>query len=169
MGGRQVTSLAWVVGALAFAGSVRAEQDAAPLAGQRVRAHLAGMKAPLVGEVVAVGKQHLTLETAAAERVEIRWADVHRLERSRAKKGNTVRGLGGGATALGVLVVLVATFSTLDESGVGEPLLIGAFLAGGALIGSQIRTEKWEQEPVPWTGGVARRGRGFGVRLAVSF
>jgi len=168
MRGRQVASLACVVGALAFAGSAGAEQDAAPLAGQRIRAHLTGMKAPLVGEVVAVGEQHLTLETAAAERVEIRWADVSWIERSRGKRGNTVRGLVGGATALGVLVALVATFSTLDESGVGEPLRIGTFLAGGAFIGSQIRTEKWEPEPSPWTGGVARRCRGFGVRLAVS-
>lgn len=169
MGGRQVASLAWVVGALALAGSAGAEQDAAPLAGQRIRAHLTDVEAPLVGEVVAVGERHLTLETAAAKRVEIRWADVYWLERSRGKRSNTARGLVGGATALGVLVALVAAFSTLDESGVGEPLLIGTFLAGGAFIGSQIKTEKWEPEPPPGTGGVARRGRGFGARLAVSF
>jgi len=96
--GLRLTRLACTATALLFAGSVAAQDDAAALAGHRVRLNVSGMKQPLIGNVVAIGDQHLSVQAeASAERTEVRWADVKLLQVSRGKKGNTLKGLLGGA------------------------------------------------------------------------
>jgi len=72
--------------------------------------------------------------------------------------------------AWGAVVGLYAAFGTLDESGVGEPLFIAGVVAAGGVVGSQIKTERWERVPLS---RVAIRlipaPRGAGAELVLRF
>jgi hypothetical protein len=64
----------------------------------------------------------------------------------------------------------MAAFDTLDESGLGEPLVIGGYLATGALVGSLVKTERWSEVPLRVAGRVGSRGRpGIRLQVAVRF
>lgn len=159
-------------GLVAFlvAGSVAAQDDAADLSGRRVRLRLSAKK-PQVGRVLSVGEKDISLRLEPrGEVAHVGWADIERLEVSRGKQGNTLKGLLGGAAAWGIMVGLIAAFDTLDESGVAEPVVIGGFLGGGALVGRRIQTEKWREVPVPTVGGsAAGNGTGFRLEFVVRF
>lgn len=90
------------------------------------------------------------------------------LQVSRGKRGNTLKGVLAAAWA--ATVGLMAAFDTLDESGLGEPLVIGGYLATGALVGSLVKTERWSEVPLPSAGSVVSRSRpGFRLEVAVRF
>jgi hypothetical protein len=139
--------------------------------GERVRLTLLPTKESLVATLVATGDDRITVQPVSSpEKKEIDWADLGRLQVSRGKRGHTLKGLLAGAAAWAATVGLVAAFDTLDESGLGEPLVIGGYLATGALVGSLVRTESWSDVALPAAGHVASRSRpGFRVQLAVGF
>ena len=75
-----------------------------------------------------------------------------------------------GALAWLAVVGLYAAFDTVDESGVAEPLFIGGMIAAGGIVGSLIKTERWETVPVPSVSARVRpRRRGVGVELVLAF
>lgn len=139
--------------------------------GQRVRVTLVPTKERLVATLEAAGDDRMTLQpVSSSEKKQIRWADVGELQVSRGRRGNTLKGVLAGAAAWAVTVGLMAAFDTLDESGLSEPLVIGGYLATGALAGSLVKTERWKEVPLPSAGRVASRsGPGFRLQVAVRF
>jgi hypothetical protein len=124
-----------------------------------------------VAAVVATGGDRLTVQPlSSSESREIQWADVGELQVSRGKHGHTVKGVLAGAAAWALTVGLMAAFDTLDESGLGEPLVIGGYLATGALVGSLVRTERWGEVALPSAGRVGSRSpSGLRLQVAVRF
>ena len=141
------------------------------LVGSRVRIRVGPMGEPSVGVLEGATPDELVIRPeGAAPPVHVRRSDVLQLEVSRGPRRHTLKGLLAGAVAWGAMVGLVAAFDTLDESGVGEPLVIGGMLAVGAGIGSLIKTERWERIP----GGrvsvrIGPTPGGLQARIAVRF
>jgi hypothetical protein len=146
-----------------------AEEDLS--AGQRVRVTLASTHERIVAKIVETGDARLTLQpVASSETRQLQWADVSELQVSRGKHRNTLKGVLGGAAAWALTLGLMAAFDTLDESGLGEPLVIGGYLATGALVGTFVKTERWGEVPVPSAGrAVSRSGPGLRLQVAVKF
>jgi hypothetical protein len=115
----------------------------------------------LVATLVATGDDRMTVQpVSSCARKEFQWADVGSLQVSRGKRGNALKGVLAGAAAWAATVGLMAAFDTLDESGLGEPLVIGGYLATGA-GGEPVKTERWVGAT-----GVRRTGRhGAPLRL----
>jgi hypothetical protein len=168
-------------GTLAVSNEVRVisqETGAPPLVGQveadilgkRVRVD-SGAPVPVVGLVTGVDADALLIQTS--ERGDVRrmlWDDILGLEVSRGYKRHTVRGLAGGALAWLAVVGLYAAFDTLDESGVGEPLLIAGMVGAGGVVGSFFKTERWERLPVSAASvRVIPRKRGVQAEIVVRF
>jgi hypothetical protein len=128
-------------------------------------------KERLVATLVATGDDRMTVRpVSSSETRQIQWADVGQIQVSRGKRGNALKGVLAGAAAWAVTVGLMAAFDTLDESGLGEPLVIGGYLATGALVGSLVRTERWSEVPRPSAGRAASQGRpGLRLQVAVRF
>jgi hypothetical protein len=120
---------------------------------------------------MATEHDHMTVQPISSnEKKQIQWADVVGLEASRGKRRNTWKGVLAGAAAWAATVGLVAAFDTLDESGLGEPLVIGGYLATGALVGSLVKTERWREVGLPSAGRVGSRNRpGLRLEVAVRF
>jgi hypothetical protein len=161
-----------VLGVLLLGVSHSEAQEAAErLVGSRVRVRTSDHESPRVGVLEAAHPDGLLIgSSASALPIEIRRADITRLEVSRGKRRNTLKGLLAGAVAWGAVVGLVAAFDTLDESGVGEPLFVGGMLAAGAAVGSMVKTERWERVPVgAASAGLAPHARGLQARFVWSF
>jgi hypothetical protein len=117
------------------------------LLGKRIRVQTTGAT-QVVGLVVDSDADSLSIQSDPDGSVSrVARGEVRRLEVSRGFRRHTIQGLVGGVVAWGAVVGLYAAFDTLDESGVGEPLFIGGVVAAGGLVGSLIKTERWE--PVP--------------------
>ncbi|HEX9189574.1 MAG TPA: hypothetical protein VGB87_21040 [Vicinamibacteria bacterium] len=118
------------------------------LLGSRVRVRTIQPGEPRVGVFEQSTPDELVIRTGGPDSpVRVRRADVAGLEVSRGTRRHALKGLLAGAVAWGALVGLVAAFDTLDESGVGEPLVIGGMLAAGAGVGALVKTERWERVP----------------------
>lgn len=142
--------MSWMVLLLASIG-VRyvSADDQHTLVGSRVRIETAGSAVPLVGVIADANPDSFLIETSsqgAAFRVSRN--DIFGLEVSRGYRRRTWQGVAGGVLAWAAVVGLYAAFDTLDESGVGEPLFIGGLVAAGGVVGSLIKTERWEKVPV---------------------
>jgi hypothetical protein len=123
-----------------------------------------------VGVLEETTGEDLILRTSATSPVKVHRTDVARLEVSRGTRRNTLKGLLAGAVAWGALVGLVAAFDTLDESGVGEPFVIGGMLAAGAGIGTLVKTERWERvSPDRLSIAIGPAPGGFQARVSVTF
>ncbi len=145
----------WAIPLLLAASTASAEGDA--IVNQRVRLRLLASPEAVIGTALAVTQERMTLQISGLDtRQEIPWRDVKWLELSRGKKRNTLKGVFAGAALWGAIVGAFAVGSTLDESGVGEPVFIGVLLAGGGLVGHGIQAEKWERVPVPAATGETR-------------
>ena len=144
--------------------------DEADLLGKRVRVDT-GASAPLVGVVTDADADALRIrEAARGSEVRVSRDAILVLEASRGFRRHTVRGLVGGALAWGAVVGLYAAFDTLDESGVGEPLFIGGMVAAGGLVGSLIKTERWERLPLSTVSARVRpAGRGVRAEVVLTF
>jgi hypothetical protein len=156
--------------ALAFCSIVGIVPTAAAqdLVGQDVRLTLQPPEGKVRGRVLTLDAEHLVLQPKGlANPLEISRVDVVRTEVHAGRKRNVLKGAIGGALAWGALVGLVAAFDTLDESGVGEPLLIGGMIATGAGVGFLIQTDKWQDHELP-PAGVSSLGPRRGLRAAVT-
>jgi hypothetical protein len=157
--------------AVAVLGTVQlSAEDEADLQGARVRVKTTGA-GRLVGVVADADADSLMIQTSPQGGVtRVPRDDVVGLEVSRGFRRHTVRGLVGGAVAWVAVVGLYAAFDTLDESGVGEPLFIGGMVAAGGLVGTLIKTERWE--PVSASGVSLRmspRRRGVQAEVVLTF
>jgi hypothetical protein len=141
------------------------------LVGSRVRVRTMQRGEPQVGILEGESADELVIRTkGAASPVQVRRRDVLRLEVSRGTRRHTLKGLLGGAVAWGAIVGLVAAFDTLDESGLGEPLVIGGMLAAGAGIGTMVKTERWERvAPGGVSVGIGPAAGGLQARVVVRF
>jgi hypothetical protein len=148
-----------------------AQEAAQSPVGSRVRVRTADHKPAQVGVLEAASADRLLIRTSPSDPpIEVRAADVTKLEVSRGRRRNTLKGLLAGAVAWGAIVGLVAAFDTLDESGVGEPLFIGGMLAAGAGIGAMVKTERWERVPAGGVSlGIAPRPRGLQAQIVLTF
>jgi hypothetical protein len=155
---------------LLSAGSVVICADEADLRGKRVRLDT-GASAPFVGVVTDADVDALLIQKSDQGGVtRVPRDNILSLEVSRGFRRHTVRGLVGGALAWGAVVGLYAAFDTLDESGVGEPLFIGGMVAAGGIVGSLIKTERWERLPVSAVSvRVSPRRRGVQAEVAFTF
>ena len=149
----------------------RAQDPGADLTGQRVRVVTGPGAKPRVGVLTGVTPDTLTIRTGpATEPLTIRRADVVDLRVSRGVRRHTLLGLLAGAAAWGAAVGLMATFDTLDESGVGEPVFWGGLLAAGAGIGTLVKHDRWERIPDTALAPRAAPAAGMvGVRFAWRF
>ncbi len=145
-------------------------EDQAELQGARVRVKTPG-STRLVGVLAAADAHALMIQIGSQGGVtRVPREDVLGLEVSRGSRRHTVRGLVGGALAWGAVVGLTAAFDTLDESGMTEPLFIGGMVAVGGLVGTLIKTERWERVS---TSAASLRmwpcGRGVRAEVVLSF
>ena len=131
--------------------------------GDLVRVHLGGDQ--LQGSLVSWDSAGLALQLRVAEQAAadtlLTWTDVDRVERYAGTKSHTGTGaLIGAGVGVAVFAVLLATqrcWGDGCEEGVdlGTVIVVGGAIIGGlgaglgALIGSQAKTERWEQVPLP--------------------
>jgi hypothetical protein len=144
--------------------------DAPDLQGTRVRVETT-CSARIVGVVTDADAASLMIQSSPEGAVtRVPRGDVLGLEVSRGFRRHTVQGLIGGALAWAAVLGLYAAFDTLDESGVGEPLFVGGMVAAGGLVGTLIKTERWERVP---TSAVALRmsprRRGVQAEVVLTF
>jgi hypothetical protein len=152
-------------------GAVQLRADSgADLQGARVRLETAG-STRLVGVVSDADAASLVIQSSHQGAItRVPRGDILGLEVSRGFRRHTVQGLVGGALAWAAVVGLYAAFDTLDESGVGEPLFVGGMVAAGGLVGTLIKTERWERVPASAVSfGVSPHGRGLRVAVALRF
>lgn len=154
-----------------------AAEEIAP--GTRVRISASQLGAePVVGTLLGVGPETLSLERAGHEGPEvIARSDVGRLEISRGRKSQAGRGALVGLAA-GAAATMLLTFGdySSDVHGDLNLLAIGAALAaGGAAVGGAIgsahKTEHWEPVTLPPVSvGIGPvRGGGVGVAVRLSW
>jgi hypothetical protein len=141
------------------------------LVGSRVRIETGGAVAPLVGVITDANTDSFLIQSnGRGSAVRVVRDDVVGLEVSRGYRRRTAEGILGGVLAWGAIVGLYAAFSTLDESGVGEPLFIAGVIAAGGIVGSQIKTERWEQVPLSRVSfRLSPRRRGVHAELVLAF
>ncbi len=172
MASRLLLLVSWAV-ALGLPGVLRAQDPAggavspagatAPV-GSRVRVTTSAEPASeLVGAVEAWGPASVTVREESAEPLatQVPLSDVARLEMSRGSQGHAGTGawIGGGiGLAAGVALAIFAAGADddgLDNLGGTSGVILGvgattALGAGvGALIGSAVRTERWEEISIP--------------------
>lgn len=140
--------ISWLVLFLAVRVGARdgSADDQHSLVGSRVRIETAGSAVPLVG-VIADATTDSFLVQASSQGTTFRVSrdDVLGLEVSRGYRRRTWQGVAGGVLTWLAIVGAYAAFDTLDESGVAEPLFIGGLVAAGGVVGSMIKTERWER------------------------
>ena len=144
--------------------------------GRRIRVHRRA-ETTLVGDLVSLGPDSLTMTTAAADTLAVARASITRLDlstgtKSKAGKG-AVNGLLFGALGGALIGVLASGSDDGDfiDFGPGEwaasgALMFGALGAGvGALIGSGQRTDLWE--PTVWPAITVAPGGRVGNAVAL--
>ena len=141
-------AVSWLVLFLAApigAGHASAD-DQDSLVGSRVRIETAGSAAPLVGVITDANTDTFLIQTSKqGSAFRVSRDDVLGLEVSRGYRRRTWQGIAGGVLVWVAIVGAYAAFDTLDESGVAEPLFIGGLVATGGVVGSLIKTERWER------------------------
>ncbi len=145
--------------------------DQQPLVGSRVRIETAGLAVPLVGVIADVNPDSFLIQTSnQGTAFRVSRDDVLGLEVSRGYRRRTWQGVAGGALAWVAIVGVYAAFDTLDESGVGEPLFIGGLVAAGGVVGSLIKTERWERIPASRISlRLSPRRRGAQAEIVLAF
>jgi hypothetical protein len=125
----------------------------------------------VVGQVVGVGADALLIRKAReATATRIAREDVRRLFVSRGYRRHTLLGLAGGALGWIATVGVVAAVNTLGESGVGELWFIASMVLTGGVVGTLVKTERWdEQVPFQVSLLVEPRRRGGSVQLVLRF
>ncbi len=144
-------------------------------AGARVRIVSADFaRRRLTGRLLAVDRQTLLLKvTNRAEPVRVSRSSVERLDVSRGRHGHAGTGAAIGALAiapLGILAIPVGAGMSGNVGGAGALALLAsaAYGAGiGALIGSQVVTERWDR--VSLSIAVVPQARGAGAALCLRF
>ncbi len=167
-----LTLLSWLVLLLAAPIGVRhVTADEQPsLVGSRVRVETPGSATPLVGVIADADIDSFLIQTSKGAAFRVSRDDVLGLEVSRGQRRRTLQGAAGGVLAWAAIVGLYAAFDTLDESGVGEPLLIGGLIVAGAGVGSLIKTERWERVPVSRVSfRLSPRPRGVRAEVVLAF
>jgi len=150
--------------------------------GDLVRVHLGGDQ--LQGSLVSWDSAGLALQLRVAEQAAadtlLTWTDVDRVERYAGTKSHTGTGaLIGAGVGVAVFAVLLATqrcWGDGCEEGVdlGTVIVVGGAIIGGlgaglgALIGSQAKTERWEQVPLPASADGVSWTRGGSVECAAT-
>lgn len=138
--------------------------------GSRVRVETAGSAAPLVGVIADADTGSFLIQTSKGAAFRVSRDDVLRLEVSRGYRRRMLQGAAGGLLAWAAIAGLYAAFDTLDESGVGEPLLIGGLVVAGAAVGSLIKTERWERVSVSRVSfRLSPRPRGVQAEVVLAF
>jgi hypothetical protein len=148
--------------------------------GRRIRVHRRA-ETTLVGDLVSLGPDSLTMTTSAADTVMVARAAITRLDlstgtKSKAGKG-AVNGLIFGALGGALIGVLASGSDDGDfiDFGPGEwaasgALMFGAVGAGvGALIGAGQRADRWERVALPTVAIVPVPGKGSGVAVGMRF
>lgn len=148
--------------------------------GRRIRVHRRAEPA-LVGELVSLGSDSLTMTTAAADTVAVARAAITRLDLSTGTKSQAGQGAVTGlliGAATGALLGVAASGSddgSWVDAGPGAWALSGAIGFGaigagvGALIGAGKHTDRWEQSALPAVVVMPNRGAGTHVVLAWQF
>jgi hypothetical protein len=122
-------------------------QDLAGLQGSRLRVKTLSQEV-FIGTCAGEDEKTITIGGATEgglERVDRR--NIVAVDVSRGHQRHTLEGLLGGALTWGAIVGLYAAFDTLDESGVGEPSFIWGTIAAGGVVGTLVKTERWERVP----------------------
>ena len=158
---------------VAAAGNVSAQIVAAE--GSRIRVKTADSKS--VGTLTEKTEQQLTLRLENGSVIRVPWVNVERLDVSLGKSGNVGKGalIGLGA---GVLVGIVVAqndcegssfvFESETECTGFAALAHGVIgLAGGALVGAFVKTERWKEVDTDPQITLALPKRGIGARLQV--
>jgi hypothetical protein len=148
--------------------------------GRRIRVHRRA-ETTLVGELVSLGPDSLTLTTAAADTVAVSRAAITGLDLSTGTKSNAGKGALNGLIFGGLGGALIGVLASGSDDGefldygpgawaASGALMFGALGAGvGALIGSGQRADRWESVPLPTVAIVPLPGKGSRVAIGVRF
>jgi hypothetical protein len=148
------TKFARVVLCVLFIASTAAAQETvSPLPGTLLRVTAPTVAPdPLVGTLVEATERELVLAIPGSDRRTVPRAAVTRLEWSRGRHGNPVRGMIWG-TVIGA-VALSAINARDPETGRAQEHVFVAFVGAGmgalpgAVIGALIKTQRWAEVPV---------------------
>ena len=158
-----IVILSFVPASLLGQETQEAEPDPSPavIAGEQVRVTTGSIAAPFVGLFSSWDADALEITSDSLTTYTIPLAEVVKLEIYRGEKKQTLVGALVGAAAGIVTGVLIANSTQSAEPGWFSEVEEGASDAGyvllstavgvtvGGFIGSRIRTEKWEEVPVP--------------------
>jgi hypothetical protein len=166
--------------------SAAVAQEPAPLQpGQRVRVRSTVAHAPvLTGAVESIGRDTLIVRredgAAAGVATAIPFSGIAQLQVSQGRHSRWVRGMliGAGVGAVAGAIIGAATYDEDDWLfSTGENAVLGALLftpigaLTGAVIGLQVKTERWEGVPLdrvrPAVGGGAHGRVSFGIAVAL--
>jgi len=152
------------------------------LEGDRVRLEAPSMGPKrVVGQVLATREDRLRLRLEDGREAEVTLADIRRLEVARGLRSETVEGaaIGALAGAAVLLGVLIADRGVCDEDlggcrAYGTVAWIGAIPGTllGAVIGSQVKTDRWERVPQHQRATLRigpTPGKGVAVSLSIAF
>ncbi len=170
---------------LATPAAIAFGEDAAAgplLEGDRVRlaAPSVGPKR-VVGQVLATREEGLRLRLEDGREVEVPLADIRHLEVARGRRSKTVEGAAIGALTGAVVLVaaLIADRGVCDEDlggckAYGTVAVMGAIPGTllGALIGSQVKTDRWKRVPQHQRATLCigpTPGKGVAVSLSIAF
>jgi hypothetical protein len=162
--------LPWLV---LTAASASGQEAVSPLPGMRLRVTARELAPkPIVGDLVQITEDEIVLAQSASDRTVVPRASAKRVEWSRGRHGNAVKGLLIGG-AIGAAVFSVANAQDPETGDAQEYLLVALVGAGvgalpGAAIGALVKTERWAELPLGnlrVTVG-ATSNRGVGLRLA---
>ena len=155
------------------AASASAQDTVSPLPGMRLRVTARELAPkPIVGDLVQITEHEIVLAQSGSDRTVVPRASAKRVEWSKGRHGNTVKGLLIGG-AVGAAVLSVANAQDPETGETQEYVLVALVGAGlgalpGAGIGALVRTERWAELPLGnlrVTVG-ATSNRGVGLRLA---
>ncbi len=164
--------LGWLLPCVVLTGASAGAQDAvSPLPGARLRVTARAVAPqPIVGSLGEITEREMILAVSASDRIRVPRAGMERVEWSRGRHGNALKGLLFGA-AIGAVFVAVAGCSG-ETCSTEDYLLFAASGAGlgalpGAGVGALVKTERWSELPVPnlrvTVGPIPNQG--VGVRL----
>ena len=152
------------------------------LEGDRVRFEAPSMGPKrVVGQVLATREDCLRLRLEDGREVEVSLADIRQLEVGRGLRSKTVEGAAIGAlTGASVLLgALIADRGVCDEDlggckAYGTVAVVGAISGTllGALIGSQVKTDRWKRVPQRQRATLRfgpTPGKGVAVSLSIAF
>lgn len=148
--------------------------------GRRIRVHRRA-ETTLVGDLVSLGPDTLTMTTSAADTVAVQRAAISRLDLSTGTKSKAGKGAVNGLLFGGLGGALIGVLASGSDDGefldygpgawaASGALMFGALGAGvGALIGSGQRTDQWEGVVLPTVAIVPVAGTGSRVAIGVRF